>query len=169
MGAFQIGALLAMALSTPGAAFQLGALSSTFCPCTDLRSSLTIRSFAAVSPLSLLPVVQGFSRRGLVASARAGADESVTELLEIVSPGLEGQYTDTQRQRIDELLSLLDDAGKGMSFLEDESINDYYRVQFTREVARGKPVGGGFRYSALGRAFFKVRDDDMFLDIDFFL
>ena len=82
--------------------------------------------------------------------------QTVSELLTIVAPGLEGQYSIDQRQRIDELLAILDDAGRGGSFLDDESINDYYRVQFTRDVSRGKPVGGNFRYSAIGRALFKV-------------
>ena len=76
--------------------------------------------------------------------------ETVTELLEIVRPGLEGQYSAKQRERIDVLLEVLDTAGKGQSFLQDQDINDFYRVQFTRDVNRGKPVGGGLRYSTLG-------------------
>lgn len=87
---------------------------------------------------------------GSLAAVQGQAIEAVTELLEIVSPGLEGQYSAEQRQRIDELLEVLDSVGKGGRFMEEESINDYYRVQFTRDVARGKPVGGQFRYSALG-------------------
>ena len=53
---------------------------------------------------------------------------------------------------------MFEQAGTGGSFLDDESINDYYRVQFTRDVASGKPVGGALRYSALGRAFFRTED-----------
>lgn len=49
-------------------------------------------------------------------------------------------------------------AGEGGNFLDDASINDYYRVQFTRDADRGRPVGGAFRYSALGRAFFKTEE-----------
>jgi hypothetical protein len=106
-------------------------------------------------------------------------NDAVTELLGIVEPGLEGQYSPEQRRRIDELLETLDrvgnvcmnvcvsmysnvcmfeQAGTGGSFLDDESINDYYRVQYTRDAARGNPVGGAFRYSALGRAFFRTED-----------
>jgi hypothetical protein len=80
----------------------------------------------------------------------APVTETVTELLEIVRPGLEGQYSAKQRERIDVLLEVLDTAGKGQSFLQDQDINDFYRVQFTRDVNRGKPVGGGLRYSTLG-------------------
>jgi hypothetical protein len=53
---------------------------------------------------------------------------------------------------------MFEQAGTGGSFLDDESINDYYRVQYTRDAARGKPVGGALRYSALGRAFFRTED-----------
>ena len=89
-------------------------------------------------------------------SKEPGANAVVSKLLEIVSPGLEGEYSSEQRQTIDTLLARLDETGTGRNFLQDDTINDYYRVQFTRDVGRGKPVGGGFRYSALGRALFKV-------------
>lgn len=107
------------------------------------------------------PAVMGVwrSRRGVAACASAASSEArdaVSELLQIVAPGLEGQYSMEQRERIDQLLGQLDEAGRGRSFLDDESLSDYYRVQFSRDVGRGKPVGGGFRYSALGKALFKT-------------
>ena len=49
-------------------------------------------------------------------------------------------------------------AGEGGGFLDDPRIDDYYRVQFTRDADRGRPVGGDFRYSALGRAFFRTEE-----------
>jgi hypothetical protein len=103
------------------------------------------------------------SRVAVCSSAASGRDgrdarAAVSELLQIVAPGLEGQYSVAQRERIDQLLGQLDEAGRGRSFLDDESLGDYYRVQFSRDVGRGKPVGGGFRYSALGRALFKTDD-----------
>ena len=111
--------------------------------------------------------------RGVALSGRSDPD-AVTELLGLVAPGLEGNYSAAQRRRIDDLLDKLDAAGSGDTFLEAPSLRDFYRVQFTRDAARGTPVGGGFRYSALGRALFKTDDalqhviDDQVVNMLFF-
>lgn len=124
-----------------------------------------VPAFAPLSPstpptnyhASKLPRVGAIRLTGRSSDSREpDASTVVSELLEIVSPGLEGEYSAEQRQRIDTLLDQLDEAGRGGLFLQNEAINDYYRVQFTRDVGRGKPVGGGLRYTALGRALFKV-------------
>ena len=114
------------------------------------------------APPASFTVACGRKARKLALSAASAANlqdaDTVDELLQIVARGLEGQYSVEERQRIDELIAQLDAAGEGGNFLEDQSLSDYYRVQFTRDVARGKPVGGDFRYSVLGRALFKTED-----------
>jgi hypothetical protein len=133
-------------------AFLMGpGVRSLFVPCEQV----CLTSFARSSH-SLRVARPSYSQ--LLAVKSVNTEYAVTELLEIVQPGLEGQYSAEQRNRIDELLAVLDAAGEGGSFLNDISINDYYRVEFTRDVARGKPVGGLFRYSALGRSLFKTED-----------
>ena len=71
----------------------------------------------------------------------------------------QGRYEESTRQRISALVRQLDAEGRGREHLRNPLINGVYNVQYVEDVpGKGKPVGGDFRYSAVGRALFETRD-----------
>ena len=96
--------LLALALVlAPAAAFPVGWGAGLWQPIAAGRAgppSLSIvRQQQTIAPLRA---------RAAALCLRAAQDDAVAELLGIVEPGLEGQYSPDQRRRIDQLLEALD-------------------------------------------------------------
>jgi len=88
-----------------------------------------------------------------------GVSGVVDELVQLTNPGLEGTYDESTRTRISQLVRELDADGRGKEHLKNPLVNGVYNVQYVEDVpGKGTPVGGGFRYSAIGKALFQTED-----------
>eukprot|EP00960_Hanusia_phi_P010824 317572-Hanusia_phi.AAC.3 len=138
------------------------ALACTFCSdslaLSLLSPSLSCFTFSSsphfplLAPCSMCKPNRRPPHRTSITYIRASSVTTVDNLLNLVSKGLEGKYTQEESARIAECIDELEEEGRGRLYLQDPQLVGYYRVQYVQDVGRGRPVGGNFRYTAAGRS-----------------